>query len=78
VILEEGRLTLSKPKLKKVRYNAEVTPFGSIKKGDSVSLHWDYACEVLSPRQLVNIRKYTMLDIKAANLLLASSDRSKL
>ena len=78
VILEDGRLALSKPKLKKVDYNPEVTPFGSVKKGDSVSLHWDYACEVLSPRQLVNIRKYTMLDIEAANLLLASSDRSSL
>jgi hypothetical protein len=78
VILEDGLLNLSKPKLKKVRYNREVTPFSSVKKGDPVSLHWDYACEVLSSRQLVNIRKYTMLDIEAANLLLASSDRSRL
>ena len=72
VALSEGRLHLSQPKVRKVTYNREVTPFRTVKRGDVVSLHWDYACEVLSPRQAVNIRKYTMLDIEAANRLLAS------
>jgi len=75
VVLEEDRLALSKPNTKKVRYNPEVPPFGSVRKGDIVSLHWDYACDVLSPRQLSNIRRYTALDIEAANLLLAASSK---
>jgi len=77
VVLEDGRLALSKPKLKKVSYNPEVKPFGTVRKGDIVSLHWDYACEVLNRRQLLNLRKYTALDIEAANKLLAATDRSR-
>ncbi|MGP8124775.1 MAG: DUF6390 family protein [Nitrososphaerales archaeon] len=76
MVLEDDRLALSKPKLKKVSYNREVTPFGAVKKGDIVSLHWDYACEVLNRRQLFNIRKYTDFDIEAANKLLAAPNRS--
>jgi len=72
VILEEGRLSLSEPRLKRVKYNREVTPFGGVKKGDIVSMHWDYACEVLTPRQFSNIRKYTDLDLESANRLLQS------
>jgi len=77
IVLDEGRLTLSKPKIKKVNYNAEVKPFGSVKEGDVVSMHWDYACEVLSLRQLSNIRGYTNQDIEATNLLLAASDQKR-
>lgn len=76
-VLKEGRLLLSKPTLKKVKYNPEITPFGSVRRGDYVSLHWDYACEVLTTRQLFNIRRYTTLDIEAANLLLAASNRNE-
>jgi len=60
-----------------VSYNPEVTPFGTVKKGDVVSLHWDYACEVLNRRQLSNIRKYTALDIEATNRLLAAPEGSR-
>jgi hypothetical protein len=74
VVIEEGRLALAKPRLKRAIYNAEVAPFGAVKAGDHVSLHWDYACEVLSPRQLSNIRKYTTLDIGAANRLFAATE----
>ena len=73
IVLEGRRIALANPTLRSVAYNPEVTPFGSIKEGDSVSLHWDYACEVLNARQLANIRKYTALDIRATNALLAGS-----
>jgi len=32
-----------------------------------VSLHWNYACDVLTPRQLKNIERYTGADIKLVN-----------
>lgn len=73
IVFQDSRLALSKPTLKKVIYNPEVTPFGSVKVGNHVSLHWDYACEVLNPRQLTNIKRYTALDIDAVNVLLAEN-----
>ena len=66
-----GRLELGRAATKKVRYNAEVTPFGSVRPGDAVSLHWDYACEVLTRRQLRNLKGYTAVDLQLTNRLLA-------
>ncbi len=72
LVLEEGRVTLASPRAKRVDYNPEVKPFGSLKVGDTVSLHWNFACDVLSPRQLRNISKYTALDLASTNDLLAA------
>ena len=69
LVVEDGRLALSKPELKKVGYTPEVKPFDKIKAGDHVSLHWNYACDVLSPRQLKSITRYTMRDIASTNML---------
>jgi Family of unknown function (DUF6390) len=71
VAIEHGRLKMSAPKMKKVSYNPEVTPFGAVRPGDVVSLHWDYACEVLSARQVRNISKYTLMDLVSVNKMLA-------
>lgn len=71
LVLEDGRFFLGRLKLKKVGYNPRVDPFGRVKPGDPVSIHWDYACEVLSPRQVRNIARYTLLDIESVNKLLA-------
>ena len=73
--MEEGRLSLGKPKSKSVSYNSRVNPFGNVKLGDPVSIHWDYACDVLTPRQVRNITKYTLLDIQSVNRLLSKRDR---
>jgi uncharacterized protein DUF6390 len=74
LVMDEGRLSLGKPKSKSVAYNSRVRPFERVKPGDPVSIHWDYACEVLSPRQVRNITKYTLLDLQSANTLLALRD----
>jgi Family of unknown function (DUF6390) len=65
---QEG-LRLAPPRSKRVRYNPDIKPFGSVKAGDVVSLHWGYACEVLTPRQVRNISKYTVTDLALANQL---------
>jgi hypothetical protein len=68
-VREEG-LILSEPVVRKVDYNAEVKSFASIRPGDWVTLHWNYACEVITARQRRSIAKYTALDIGSTNALL--------
>jgi len=75
LVLDAGRLSLGKTKSKTANYNPRVRPFESVKLGDMVSIHWDYACEVLSPRQVRNMAKYTLLDIQSVNRLLTRQDR---
>jgi hypothetical protein len=70
--VEGGRLTLARPSLKRVQYNPEVKPFASVRPGEVVSLHWNYACDVLTNRQSRNIAKYTATDIELINRLLSS------
>ena len=70
VKLDGGKLAMGKPATKTVNYNREVTPFGRVKAGDAVSLHWGYACEVLTPGQLRNLKRYTSLDMELTNGLL--------
>jgi hypothetical protein len=69
VKMDDGRLALDRPSLKRVRYNPEVRPFANVKPGDVVSVHWNYACDVLTSRQLKNIQKYTDEDIGLVNRL---------
>jgi hypothetical protein len=38
-----------------------------VKPGDWVSFHWGFACTVLSPLQVANLRKYTLSDMALAN-----------
>jgi hypothetical protein len=35
--------------------------------GDDVSLHWDWICEVLAPRQLAALRRYTTSQLSLVN-----------
>ncbi len=77
LVFDGGRLALAPPRMKKVLYNPEVTPFGQVKAGDMVSLHWNYACEVLSPRQSRNLQGYTGADLELVNSFLAKSRSRK-
>ncbi len=70
-----GSLALSRPVMKSVRYNPEVRPFGSVRKGDVVSLHWNYACDVLDGRQQRNIVRYTKEDLALVNGLLNAKSK---
>jgi hypothetical protein len=77
VAFDDGRLVLAPPRLKKVRYNPEVSPFGNVGVGDAVSLHWGYACDVLNSRRARNLQKYTAIDLRLINSLLAKSRNRK-
>lgn len=39
----------------------------AVQPGDWVSLHWDWICDRLSRRQLVNLRRYSMLQLDVTN-----------
>jgi hypothetical protein len=77
IIITENGLRLAKAMVKKVNYNPEVSSFAAVKPGDWVTLHWNYACEVVTARQLRNIEKYTELDIRSTNTLLRTQPRRR-
>lgn len=72
LVLKEGGLSLSRPKRREIRYDPEIQSFSNIRTGGWVSIHWDFASERLTTRQLENLKRYTALDIKATNKLVAS------
>ncbi len=69
--LRDGRMRLAPPEVKEVSYNPSVKPFQTIKPGDVVSIHWNYACDLLTERQQGNIAKYTDADIGLVNRFLS-------
>jgi len=77
VNVDERGLSLARPAVKRVRYNPEVKPFGTVKPGDVVSVHWNYACDVMTPRQAKNIARYTDGDIRLVNRLMKSEEGRK-
>jgi Family of unknown function (DUF6390) len=76
IMIEGSSVTLAAPRLKTVKYNPEVKPFSSVRPGAVVSLHWNYACDVLSERQARNLAKYTEADLTLINRFLASKAHS--
>lgn len=65
--LDEGRLRLARPQRKEIVFDKEIRPFDTVRKGDWVSVHWNFASEKLRAYQVRNLRSYTALDIQAAN-----------
>lgn len=66
--LVDGKLALGEPKVQTVRRWLDGTGFVSdVEAGDVVSLHWDWACEVLSPARLDALQRRTMAQLELAN-----------
>ena len=71
-------LKLAPRERKQVRYDSAIPNFQNVKAGDWVTIHWNFASEKLTPRQLRNIKAYTKMDIEATNLfvkMLKQADR---
>lgn len=65
----DGRLFLEE-ELVKTKVLAEVQDrsfVSEVKEGDWISFHWGFACTVLTPSQVVNLRKFTLSDMAIAN-----------
>jgi hypothetical protein len=69
---KDDALSLAPSQEKEIHYDSEIPNFGGIKAGDWVTIHWNFASEKLSQRQLRNLRAYTKMDIVATNRLIAS------
>jgi len=68
LLLECGKLKLDKPREKRVLRQIDGTGFiTNCQVGDWVSFHWDWTCEILSPRQVQNLETYTRYHLKLAN-----------
>jgi hydrogenase maturation factor len=75
LIVEHRPLALAESKLKlgnltTKRVQRQIDHAGFIKDcqaGDWVSIHWDWACEKLTPAQVQNLDKYTRYHIALAN-----------
>jgi DNA-binding transcriptional ArsR family regulator len=70
--MNQDQLSLTRPQMEEVRYDPRIPSFSGIRRGDWVSVHWNFASERLTPYQLRNLKKYTALDIEATNRLVAS------
>jgi Family of unknown function (DUF6390) len=71
LVLSGGRLRLAEPKLERVSRQVEGRGFvAGARPGDQVSVHWNWACEVLSPRDVGHVRAMTARCLELANLTL--------
>ena len=63
------KLSFGTSEIKKIDYKFRDKSFlENPKVGDWVSFHWNWACDILSKRQLKNLRKLTLWHLKLANL----------
>ena len=66
--LADGKLALAQPKVQTVRRWLDGTGFVSdVEVGDVVTLHWDWACEVLDPARLEALQRRTVHQLELAN-----------
>jgi hypothetical protein len=66
--MAEGRLALGEPRPERVRGWLDGTGFlNGVEPGDVVSLHWDWACDVLDERRLAALQGWTQREIGIAN-----------
>lgn len=67
LIYLDNKLTLSKPQEIEVQYNFQNKSFFTPELNQYISIHWDWACDVLSEKQVQNLIKYTNQSIFLAN-----------
>jgi len=66
--MSEGKLGLGAPRVEKVRGWQDGRGFlNGVGPGDVVSLHWDWACDVLDTRRLNLLRGWTARELRIAN-----------
>lgn len=62
------KLFLGEPMPRKiVRHLDSSSDIGDLKTGDTISIHWGVPCEVLSPKEVANLKHYTNLSLTLAN-----------
>lgn len=65
---ESSRLVLGEEVRERVRRGLDgVRLVGELAPGDTVSLHWDWVCDRLGPRQASSLRRWTARNLAAVN-----------
>jgi hypothetical protein len=68
VISSDNKLVLGKPIEKTIIRSLEADiDIDQLQPGDVISIHWNVPCEILSQKQVKNLKKYTLLSINFAN-----------
>jgi hypothetical protein len=69
--LQNGKLALAPPISRRVLRQIDDKGFThNAQSGDWISVHWNWACEVLQPEQVQRLERYTRQHIQLANLTL--------
>ncbi len=64
----EGKLRLGQPRAEYIRRWVDGKGFvDDVKPGDTVSVHWGWACDLLSPRQAASLERYTRWHLELCN-----------
>lgn len=68
IVLHEGQLTLGALQRDRVTRLIDGKGFvTAVAPGDTVSMHWGWVCDVLTPRQQTNLSRFTDHHIRLAN-----------
>lgn len=68
LVMSDGRLAIGDPQEEVVERWVDGLGFVSdVAPGDTVSLHWAWACDRLSSRQLANLKRWTAFELAIAN-----------
>ena len=68
LLFEDGRLVLGEPRIETVERTLNgVGLVQHFEVGDWVSMHWEWVCDRLSPRQLAALRHYTLEHLDMVN-----------
>ncbi len=68
LVLHNGKLTLGLPQERRVRYRVGGRGYLSgLQPGQMVSMHWDWACDLLTPQQAARLERETRRHLALAN-----------
>jgi hypothetical protein len=71
VVFENGKLKLGAPVLRTATRQFNGRGFVSmVKPGDWISIHWNWACDLLTQQQLKQLQWHTQHALNLANLAL--------
>jgi hypothetical protein len=68
ILMHEGKLVLGEPRRDRVTRLIQGKGFvTTVAPGDTISIHWGWVCEVLTPRQQTNLARFTDRHVQLAN-----------
>ncbi len=72
LVFRQNQLTYAKPEIQYIEYVDWFLP--NLKTNDSIAIHWDFACKILTKKEETHIKKYTTKNIETLNQALFFSN----